>query len=325
MRSFRKTAVLTLLGVSLAVGAAAGGMDSPVFLDWLKPNDPGDQVIRVYWERVEAGEASAQELVDLGTMLFFRGYPKDAVRLFRRALKQDDSLAEAWFRMGAVYHSQGELKKARRAYKKCIKNFPGHGWCNFYLGLCDEQLGKGSEALHYYRRAYRYAPELMNPKVNPVVLYSKLQAGARVPTLRTGDFKRQLPLDYLEADKVAEVRSRFEPTPTPKPVVEPPRVPAAVPTPHPTIAVPYKAPPGVQPPEGPAPVVRPAQTPKHSPKAAPQPKMPPRMRRTVPKVDFRGRQPMVRPKPSGTVRPLPEAPPSEPAATPVPTPTPNPG
>lgn len=323
MRSPLKTVVLMLLGVSLAVGAAAGGMDSPVFLDWLKPNDPGDQVIRVYWERVDAGEASAKELVDLGTMLFFRGYPKDAVRLFRRALKQDHGLAEAWFRMGAVYHSQGELKKARRAYKKCIKNFPGHGWCNFYLGLCDEQLGKGSEALHYYRRAYRFSPALMNPKVNPVVLYSKLQAGARVPTLRKGDFKRQLPLDYMEADKVAEVRSRFEPTPTPTPVPEKQAMPAPVPTPHPTIAVPYSAP-KVQPPEGPAPVIRHAPATKRSPKAAPRGQMPPRMRRTIPKVDFRGRRPIVRPQPSGTVRPLPEAPPSEPAATPAPTPTPKP-
>ncbi len=287
MRSPLKTGVLILLGVSLAAGVAAGGMDSPVFLDWLKPTDPGDQVIRVYWERVDAGEASAKELVDLGTMLFFRGFPKDAVRLFRRALKQDHRMAEAWFRMGAVYHSQGELKKARRAYKKCIKNFPGHGWCNFYLGLCDEQLGKGSEALHYYRRAYRFAPELMNPKVNPVVLYSKLQAGARVPTLRKGDFKRQLPLDYMEADKVAEVRARFEPTPTPQP----------------TTAVPDHAR-RAKPPEGPAPIVRPAPAPKQSTKAPAHRKRPPRMRRPMPRPDLGGRQPLV---------------------TPAPTPTPNPG
>ncbi len=236
----------------------------PVFLAWLKPDDPGDQVIRVYWKKVEAGTATPEELVDLGTMLFYRGYPKDAVRLFEQAVKMDDSMAEAWFRIGTVYHAQRKLTKARKAYHKCIKRFPGHGWCNFFLGLCDEQLGYTEEAVHYYRRAYRYAPELMDPDVNPAVLYSRIQAGARVPTLMERLVKSQLPLPYLEPQEVSKIRSQFEPTPTPtptptprpvatKPPVQRRRPPHQAPTPRPAKAAPRS---GTKAPVRPTPVVK---------------------------------------------------------------------
>lgn len=310
MNGRRGVLFLGLAVVMLAAATSWAGKDSPVFLAWLQPDDPGDQVIRVYWEKVDGGTATAREMVDLGTMLFFRGYPKDAVRLFRRALKMDESLAEAWFRMGAVYHSQGELKKARRAYRKCLKRFPGHGWCNFYLGLCDEQLGKGAEAVRYYRRAYRFAPELMEPRVNPAVLYSKLQAGARVPTLRGRDFARQLPMAYLEADKVAEIRKRFEPEPTPAP--EPAPVAPAKPAAETELRAPRPA--------GPAPVVRPA--PSRAPAAAPAPRpapVPPKAK-PAPKRQGTLPRPKLRPLPSGKLRPMPAGP----AAAPTPTPTPRP-
>ncbi len=311
MKGTGRTVCLGLLVLLLAAAAAWAGKDSPVFLSWLKPEDPSDQVIRVYWEKVAAGAASPEEMVDLGTMLFFRGYPKDAVRLFRRAVKQDRNLAEAWFRMGAVYHTEGELRKARRAYRKCLKRFPGHGWCNFYLGLCDEQLGKGAEAVRYYRRAYRFAPELMDPRVNPAVLYSRLQAGARVPTLRGRDFMHQLPMAYLESKKVAEIRKRFEPEPTPVPT----------PAPTPGEAEPPARPHATKPPRpaGPVPVVRPAQT--VAPKAAPTRgavPIPPKAGATAPPPGARPR-PKLRPLPAGRLRPMPPG-----STAPTPTPTPRP-
>ncbi len=308
MKGRRGALCLGLAVAMLAAGVSWAGKDSPVFLAWLKPDDPGDQVIRVYWEKVDGGTATAREMVDLGTMLFYRGYPKDAVRLFRRALKLDKGLAEAWFRTGAVHHAQGELKKARRAYRKCIKLFPGHGWCNFYLGLCDEQLGKGSEAVRYYRRAYRFAPELMDPRVNPAVLYSKLQPGARVSTLRGRGFARQLPMAYLEADKVAEIRKRFEPTPVPEPA------PAA------SAAPVVEKQPTVQRPAGPVPVVRPAPAGAAKAAPAPRPAAVPPTAKPAPSLQEMRARPKLRPLPPGKLRPMPTVP----AATPTPTPTPRP-
>ena len=126
-----------VFGVSASLVASAG---EPMFVRWLVADDPGDEAIREYWERAERDELDAPALVDLGTMLFYRGYPKDAVRMYKRALDLDKDLYEAWFRIGLVEHSEGRLDNARQAYKRCLKKLTGHGWCNFYLGLLEEQL-----------------------------------------------------------------------------------------------------------------------------------------------------------------------------------------
>jgi hypothetical protein len=204
------------------VAAVAGdapserGPDDPVFVRWLEPQDPQDQTILDYWRRFTAGELSPNETVDLGTMLFHRGYPKDAVRCYRAALKLESDLHEAWFRIGMVKHHQGEIDDARYAYRKCLKLLTGHGWCNFYLGLLEEQTGHPSKALDYYKRAFKFAPELADPEFNTALLYSKLQVGASLVQLENRRFSEAAPMLYLEPDQVDEVRSRFQPTPTPE-------------------------------------------------------------------------------------------------------------
>ena len=65
-------AAVALLCAWLVVDAVAG---EPMFMRWLVSGDSGDETIRVYWEREERGELSPNERVDLGTMLFHRGYP----------------------------------------------------------------------------------------------------------------------------------------------------------------------------------------------------------------------------------------------------------
>jgi len=205
--------VVAIVVFSAAVAAA----DEPMFVRWLVMDDPGDETIRDYWERAEREELDPPALVDLGTMLFYRGYPKDAVRVFKRALDLDPDLYEAWFRIGLVEHSEGDLDSARQAYKRCLKKLTGHGWCNFYLGLLEEQLGHSSNALYHYRRALKFAPELANPRVNPEVIASKLMLGVQLQDQDRRRFNDSLPMPYLEPGKVERVRRQYEPTPTPEP------------------------------------------------------------------------------------------------------------
>ena len=203
--------VVGIVGLYSAMMAWA---DEPIFVRWLVADDPGDETIRNYWERAERDELGAPALVDLGTMLFYRGYPKDAVGMYRRALDLDPDLYEAWFRVGLAEHSQGELDNARQAYKRCLKQRPGHGWCNFYLGLLEEELGHSSNALDHYRRAFKHAPELANPKVNPEILSSDLVLGAHLEAYDQQRFDADMPMRYLEPNKVNKVWRQYEPTPT---------------------------------------------------------------------------------------------------------------
>ena len=217
-----------------AVDAAAGDPETgepkpPVFVRWLVPGDPGDETIREYWERSQRGELSPAGLVDLGTMLFERGYPKDALEMYREALQRDKTLHEAWLRIGLVEHRAREWEDARHAYHKCLDLMSGNGWCNFYLGLLEEQTGHPSKALEHYEKAYEHAPSLADPKANPEVLQSKLQFGAAVKQSAEVRFTETAPLSFLEPDQVREVRQQYLPTPTP--TATPTATPVVTPTP----------------------------------------------------------------------------------------------
>ena len=246
-----------LLFVVVAIvvfSATVAATDEPMFVRWLVMDDPGDETIRDYWERAERAELKPPAMVDLGTMLFYRGYPKDAVGVFKDALDLDPNLYEAWFRIGLVEHSEGDLDNARQAYKRTLKKLTGHGWCNFYLGLLEEQLGHSSNALYYYRRALKFAPELANPRVNPEVMTSRLMLGVQLQDQDRRRFKDSLPMPYLEPGKVERVRRRYEPKLTPEPdgvreteaVVTPPKErqqPKTQPTPAKPAPPPRPAPP----------------------------------------------------------------------------------
>jgi hypothetical protein len=207
--------VVGIFGLYVAVTAWAG---EPIFVHWLVADDPGDETIRNYWERAELDELDAPGLVDLGTMLYYRGFTKDALSMFQRALDLDPDLYEAWFRIGLTEHSQGKLDNARQAYRRCLKKRPGHGWCNFYLGLLEEQLGHSANALSYYRKSFEHAPALANPKVNPEILTSKLALGAYLLVYDERRFEAALPMSYMEPREVRRVWRQYEPTPTAAPV-----------------------------------------------------------------------------------------------------------
>jgi hypothetical protein len=206
---------IVVLGVLVAILALDAAATDPIFVKWLVVDDPGDETIRTYWQRAEAGELSAEELVDLGTMLFYRGWSNDAIDYFKQALKLDPKMSEAWFRIGLVKHREGDLSGAKSAYKKCLDRQSGHGWANFYLGLLEEQSGNGKAAMNHYETAFKHAPELADPRVNPEILSSELQLGARVRYADGERFEQAMPMRYLDPKSVREVRRQFLPTPTP--------------------------------------------------------------------------------------------------------------
>lgn len=208
--------VLCVAAAVVAGFAAAARAGEPMFVPWLVADDPGDEVIRDYYERAERGELEAPALVDLGTMLFYRGFPKDAIRYYRRALDIDKEYYEAWFLIGLVEHSRGELRDAEQAYARCLKKRPGHGWANFYYGLLEEQLGHTRKALDHYERSFKSAPELADPTVNPEVLSSELVLGAQLRTIDHTSFSSRLPMRYMEPDKVEQALAGLPAEPEPE-------------------------------------------------------------------------------------------------------------
>ena len=217
------TAKILATGLALLMLVFEVAANDPIFVKWLVMDDPGDETIRIYWQRAEAGELDAEELVDLGTMLFYRGWPNDAVTYFRQALDLDPELSDAWFRIGLVEHHSGDLSAARSAYKKCLKKQSGHAWANFYLGLLEEQTGEGKSAMQHFEMAFKHAPELANPKVNPEILSSRLQLGAQVRHFDGERFEGNMPMPFMAPAEMRKVQKQFEvaapPVATPAPEV----------------------------------------------------------------------------------------------------------
>jgi hypothetical protein len=220
------TARFLATGLALLILVVDVAAKDPIFVKWLVVDDPGDETIRHYWEQAEAGALGAGELVDLGTMLFYRGWSDDAVTYFRQALKLDPELADAWFRIGLVEHHAGDLSAARSAYEKCLGIRSGHAWANFYLALLEEKTGDAAEAMKHFEKAFEHAPELADPAVNPEILSSELQLGAQVRHFDRQRSQQLMPMPFLEPATVHKVRSQFEPTPIPTPT----------PTPAPTLS-----------------------------------------------------------------------------------------
>ncbi|NOZ94496.1 MAG: hypothetical protein GXP47_07135 [Acidobacteria bacterium] len=192
------------------VGVAERPEGKPIFFRWLDKSDPVDATILEYWDRYEAGRLSPREMVDLGTMLFERGWPKDAIRLYKEAGEQDPVLYDAWLRAGLVAHSEHRLGEAKKYYKKCLKVLVGNGWCNFYLGLAEEQTFNGSAALKYYRKAFKVAPDLADPRANPAILESHIARAAALVTENQSQFVSAMPMSYLEPEEVERTRATFE-------------------------------------------------------------------------------------------------------------------
>ena len=221
--------MVVAISVVLAAGALAASGDEPIFVQFLDPRDPDDATVLDYWQRSLSDELEGPAMVDLGTMLYFRGFPKDAERMYRKALKLDKGLYEGWFRLGLVLHGQGDFDSADQAYRRCLKKRPGHGWANFYLGLLEEQRGHGKSAMYYLEKAFLHAPELANPAVNPAVLGSKLALGAKLVAYDAEKTQGSLPLTFLEPAQVEKVRSGYLP-PEPEVVEKVRSEPVAAPT-----------------------------------------------------------------------------------------------
>jgi hypothetical protein len=262
MDNRNRMTVAALCLVAVIVGGTVGAGSDPgevEFPGWLVPGDPTDETIRYFWERADRDELDAESLVDLGTLIFDRGHPDEAIDFYKQALKVDSDMYEAWFRIGLVEHTRGDLNNAEQAYSRCLKKRPGHAWCNFYYGLLEEQLGHSSNALKHYEMAFSKAPRLADPGFNPEVMFSRLAVAAKLRTYDVTRFEEMMPMRLLQPAQVNAIRRLYEADSARESPASPesqasemepeseteaaPAVPVAQPTPAATSPAPRAAPP----------------------------------------------------------------------------------
>jgi tetratricopeptide (TPR) repeat protein len=149
--------------------------EKPLFYArYLNPSNPEDQEIQRTIDALRANPGSATLHNDLGMLLAQKGFPKDAEREFERALGADSHFFPAWYNLGLMRAARGESMGARHAFRRTVHYKPGHAAALFQLGLMEEKRHNMDAAIEYYAKAFRINHALLDVRVNPRILDSRL-------------------------------------------------------------------------------------------------------------------------------------------------------
>lgn len=222
---------LAALAVVLTLGAAAEGA---VFERYLSPDRPEDRAILNYLALAEQGQATSNDLAELGVLLADKGFPKDAERYLEAAVKADKENVEALYRLGLVRQRMGNEGAAIRCYRQVVNRRPGHAYASFMLALAEEKRGQRDAAVYHYAKAYRHKPELANRRLNPLVIDSHLQDEALLLRYQRDMAAASIgvpPVDLAAVKEMMLARPAAEPEAPAPETTAPPIFAGATPTP----------------------------------------------------------------------------------------------
>ncbi len=171
-------AALTLAGCAnfKNLGQRSGNpYEKPLFVQkYLDPANPLDAQIQRSIDALRARPDSAALHNQLGQLLVQKGFPKDAELEFERAVNADSHFYPAWYNLALLRMARGNITGARVAFLATVHNKPGHSPALFQLGLMEEQSGHQDAAVEYYAKAFAINHSLLDVRVNPRILDSKL-------------------------------------------------------------------------------------------------------------------------------------------------------
>jgi tetratricopeptide (TPR) repeat protein len=170
-------AALTLTACSsFKNNGSSNPYEKPLFVEkYLDPqNSALDAQIQRTIEGLRALPNSAALHNQLGQLLVQKGFPKDAEREFERAVDADRHFYPAWYNLGLLRMARDNRVGAHVAFLSTVRNKPGHAQALFQLGLIEEQRNHPTAAIDYYAKAFLINHTLLDVRVNPRILDSKL-------------------------------------------------------------------------------------------------------------------------------------------------------
>jgi len=174
---------LLLVAASLALAACSTTRhhdqnqhpyDHPFYQRYLNTGSPLDAQISRTMNDLQANPRSAVLHNRMGQLLLQKGFPKDAETEFERAVNDDAHFYPAWYNLGLVRMSRGDLIGAHFAFSRTVHYKPGHSAALFQLGLMEEKRNHQRAAIDYYAKAFLINHSLLDVRVNPRILDSKL-------------------------------------------------------------------------------------------------------------------------------------------------------
>lgn len=153
----------------------------PLFYSrYLNPANALDQQIQATVDALRANPRDAALHNALGQLLAQKGFPKDAETEFERAVGADRHFWAGWFNLGVLRSARGDYVGARIAFNHVIRYKPGHSEALFQLALAEEKRGNEEDAIAYMAKAFSINRSLLDVRVNPQILDTKLMALALI-------------------------------------------------------------------------------------------------------------------------------------------------
>lgn len=197
--------------------------DKPFYVQFLDNGRALDRQIGRTVEALRANPDSVKLHNDLGQLLVQKGFPKDSAREFERAIKLDSHFYPAWYNLGLVRASMGDVSGAQRAFRQTVHLQKGHAEALFQLGMLAEKSGDNETAIDYYAKALRHNPDLIRVNVNPSIVNSKLIPLALIQNYDV-DIARESAVFGVTPPGYAQPNAS-QPPPTTSPSVVPPPAP----------------------------------------------------------------------------------------------------
>ena len=148
--------------------------DNPFYMKYLNPSVPLDAQIQQTVTALRAQPRNAALHNQLGQLLLVKGFPKDAEVEFERSVDADRRFYPGWYNLGLIRAANDNYTGARYAFNRAVEYKPGHSAALFQLGLMEEKAHHIPEAVDYYAKAFSINRQLLDVRVNPRIVDSKL-------------------------------------------------------------------------------------------------------------------------------------------------------
>jgi hypothetical protein len=207
---FRRALLSGAVATLLLAGRAAEGKD--VFKASLDPAIPHHAAILDTLARLEASPSDANLHNDLGCLVAWDGFWRDALRSFDAASELAPKDSKPRFNAGLVEGLRGNWRGARSRFRSAVKVDPGNWPAWWMLGFSEEMLGNGGAAAEAYGRSLRVDTSLFDPKVNPFAAASRMKWKVLLETLNRRRVDAALP--YVnQLEEPARLASFFQARP----------------------------------------------------------------------------------------------------------------
>ncbi len=233
-------AALTLFGCAALRNQNKNPYQKTLFIErYLDPANPLDAQIQRTLNDLRANPRSAALHNELGQLLRQKGFPKDAEMEFERGADADGRFYPAWYNLGLLRQARGDYSGARFAFHRAIYYKPGHAAALFQLGLMEEQRQNTEAAVEYYAKAFSINHALLDVRVNPRILDSRL---VDLALLRLYPKEHARESGLFQPTPSGYVQRNLEPAPSPQAPAEA-IVPPAPPVTNPAQQTPPPKPP----------------------------------------------------------------------------------